>query len=300
MFGPSFNPEAAKESQKTESFHIRTGQDEGFDIEKPTCLQIKKGDNKRYVPEVEEHDTFGRLYCREVPAKDLQATYDQWSVEYMVVMTDISSKFILTKQIIMTMFESLDQYDQESISCGLSVLFPDVETSKKYSQECSQLQKEVGLVIEVLQKDLDVCAKYENEFFSSEAEKKSRAAQAGCLPIPKLRDRIVHELDYILQRYQNHINVVLKPAHEAGEHAKGTSIWHWMKHKGHQAIGVVKKAMHKLLTFLQRNWENVLSAAVLTCCFLDYQPWPLPLQDFFPDLRSPPWVGLHKPPFVTY
>ena len=267
MFGPNFQSTQTghildQYSNKTNK--INPDKDRGFDAAKSnTCGHLNTG-KARYVPEVEFTGNVLRVYCKQIEANQLQHVYNEFSTIYSTYMTDIASKFISMKQVIMAMFQSLDEYDKEAIACGLLIMFPDDEMQAKYTEECSTLKQEVVRVIETVDNDLKLCNGIQSEMFSSEAEKKVKAAQQGCLPVQVLHKRIISELDYILQRYQDHIVKVLGIAHKHGEHAESKGLWAYIKHKGGQAIETVKRGLHKLLTFLHRNWDYVMGTMLLT------------------------------------
>ena len=270
MFGPEFQKEGISEvldQLKEEANWIDPDVDQGFDIQKSSnCshLNTNRESKSRYIPEVEFNGKSIRVYCKKIEAKEIQHSYNQFSTIYSTVMTDIAAKFINMKQIIMAMFQSLDEYDKESITCGLLIMFPDDELQEKYEKSCDLLKQEVVRVIEVVDNDIKLCNNIQSEMFTSIDGKKVKAAQIGCLPIQTLRKRILHELDYILQRYQEHIVKVLGIAHKEGQHSESKSLWSYIRTTGAQAIEVVKRGLHKLLTFLLKNWDYIMGTMLLT------------------------------------
>jgi hypothetical protein len=246
---------------------LDTKKDKGFDLKKSrNCGHLIKEDDpdQAYIPEVEFRDHLVTLYCRGIETNILQDEYNKFSIIYSTVMTDIGSKFVTMKQVILSMFETLDQYDQELLTCGLQILFPNDDLKTSYSKECTSLKHEVVRVISVVENDLKICNNIQSDILSDSGERKTKAATAGCLPITQFREKIIHELDYVLQRYQKHIVEVLGVAHAKGKHEKGQGIWHLIKHHGQKAIQVVKRGLHKLLTFLHRNWDYVMGTVFLT------------------------------------
>ena len=271
MFGEEFTE---KEDVTNEIFDkesrnvIKTKEDKGFDIDtkkSKTCEHLNVEESKyKFVPAVELKHNKAQIYCKKILATEHTKIYNDFNTTYSVILTDLASKFVTMKQIIMGMFEMLDEYDQEAITCGLLILFPNDDLKAKYSKDCYILEREVVRVITVVENDLKICTEIETDLLNSMDEKKLKAAQLGCLPISQLRQQIIHELDYILQRYQDHIVKVLGVAHKSGQHQQGQSLWSYIKHTGQKAIQTAKRGLYKLLTFLRRNWHWVMGTLLLT------------------------------------